>query len=116
MGNSPAIYGYRTDSFRAISTLERRFRGIDYERDYIQQAETFFDEGNYSESARTLSRALSLNPRNARAYQLRGLIQSESGNRVQAQADLEQAIALYRAQGDPSSAGTTQSILEGLLN
>ena len=116
MGTPPPTYGYRTDSFRAISTLERRFRGIDYERDYIQQAEAFFEAGEYSESSRALSRALSLNPRNARAYQIRGLIQSESGNRVQAKADLEQAIALYRAQGDPSSAGTTQSLLEGLFN
>lgn len=116
LGTTPPTYGYRTDSFRAISTLERRFRGIDYERDYIQQSEAFFEEGNYSEAGRTLSRALSLNPRNARAYQIRGLIQSESGNRVQAKADLEQAIALYIAQGDPSSAGTTQSILEGLFN
>lgn len=116
LGTMPPTYGYRTDSFRAISTLERRFRGIDYERDYIQQAEAFFEAGNYSEAGRTLSRALSLNPRNARAYQIRGLIQSESGNQVQAKADLEQAIALYIAQGDPSSAGTTQSILEGLLN
>jgi len=116
LGTTPPIYGYRTDSFRAIATLERRFRGIDYEQDYLKQAQTFFDERNYSEAERTLSRTLSLNPRNARAYQLRGLIQSESGNRTQAQADLEQAIALYTAQGDPSSAGTTQNILESLLN
>ena len=116
LGTSPPIYGYRTDSFRAIATLERRFRGIDYEQDYLRQAQTFFDERNYPEAERTLSRTLSLNPRNARAYQLRGLIQSESGNRTQAKADLEQAIALYTAQGDPSSAGTTQSILEGLIN
>ena len=112
----PAIYGYVTDSYRAISTLERRFRGVDYEREYLVQAQAFFDEGNYSEASRALSRALTLNPRNAQAYQLRGLIESESGNRRQAQADLEQAIALYRAQGDPSSAGTTQSLLESLLN
>ena len=116
LGPAPTVYGYRTDSFRAIATLERRFRGVDYERDYLTQAQTFFDERNYIEAARTLSRALSLNPRNAQAYQLRGLIQSESGNRSGAQADLEQAIALYHAQGDPSSAGTTQSILEDLLN
>ena len=112
----PPIYGYVTDSYRAISTLERRFRGVDYEREYMAQAQAFFDERNYSEANRTLSRALTLNPRNAQAYQLRGLIESESGNRRQAQADLEQAIALYRAQGDPSSAGTTQSLLESLLN
>ena len=116
MGTTPPTYGYATDSFRAIATLEKRFRGIDYEQDYLKQAQTFFDAGNYSEAERTLSRTLSLNPRNARAYQLRGLVQSESGNRVQAKADLEQAIALYRAQGDPSSAGTTQNILETLLN
>lgn len=116
MGTTPATYGYRTDSFRAIATLEKRFRGIDYEQDYLKQAQTFFDERNYREAERTLSRTLSLNPRNARAYQLRGLIQSESGNSTQAKADLEQAIALYTAQGDPSSAGTTQGILESLLN
>ena len=115
-GSTPPIYGYVTDSYRAISTLERRFRGVNYERDYLAQAQTFFDAGNYSEANRALSRALTLNPRNAQAYQLRGLIESESGNRVRAKADLEQAIALYIAQGDPSSAGTTQSLLERLLN
>ena len=116
LGTQPTTYGYRTDSFRAIATLEKRFRGIDYEQDYLKQAQTFFDERNYSEAERTLSRTLSLNPRNARAYQIRGLIQSESGNSTQAKADLEQAIALYTAQGDPSSAGTTQGILEKILN
>ena len=116
MGTAPQVYGYRTDSFRAISTLERRFRGVDYERDYLQRAQTFFDERNYSEATRELSRALTLNPRSAPAYYLRGLIQVESGNRVQAQADLEQAIALYQAQGNASAAGTTQGALETLLN
>ncbi|MEL6816073.1 MAG: FAD-dependent oxidoreductase, partial [Cyanobacteria bacterium J06598_3] len=39
MGYSPSIYGHRTESFRAISTLERRFRSVNYERVYLQQAE-----------------------------------------------------------------------------
>ncbi len=112
----PAVYGQRTDSFRAISTLERRFRGIDYERAYIDRAQAFFDQRNYVESGREVSRALTLNPRNAEAYRLRGLIQVESGNRTQAQADLEQAIALYQSQGDSSSANTTKGALETLLN
>lgn len=112
----PAVYGYRTDSFRAISTLERRFRGVDYERDYLEQAQAFFDQGNYVEAGRELSRALTLNPRNAKAYYIRGLIQAESGNRGQAQADLEQAIALYNAQGDSSAAATTKGTLDTLLN
>ncbi len=113
---APAVYGYRTDSFRAISTLERRFRGIDYEQVYLEQAQTFLDQGNYVEADRVLTRVLTLNPRNAKAYYIRGIIQAESGNRGQAQADLEQAIALYNAQGDSSAADTTKGTLDTLLN
>jgi tetratricopeptide (TPR) repeat protein len=116
MANQPQVYGYRTDSFRAISTLERRFRGINYEQAYIRRAQAYFEQGNYNESAREIARTLTLDPRNAEAYYLRGLIQAESGNRSQARADLEQAIALYQAQGDTSSVSTTQGALETLLN
>ncbi len=114
LGEVPAVYGQRTDSFRAISTLERRFRGIDYERNYLDRAQAFFNQRNYAESGREVSRALTLNPRNAEAYHLKGLIEAESGNRGQAQADLEQAIALYQSQGNSSSADTTKGALEKL--
>lgn len=79
MGYTPAIYGYETESFRAITSLEQRFRRFNYENDYIAQAETFFADGNYAEADRTLSRALTLNPQNAQALYLRGnsLLQME---------------------------------------
>ncbi|NJM96571.1 MAG: FAD-dependent oxidoreductase [Phormidesmis sp. RL_2_1] len=116
MGYSPDVYGYRTQSFGAISSLERRFRGIDYERNYLEQAQAYLDQLNYTEAARTVSRALTLNPRNAHAYYLRGVIQAESGDRTQAQADFEQAIALYQGQGDTSAASKAQGTLDTLWN
>jgi tetratricopeptide (TPR) repeat protein len=114
MGTAPAVYGYMTNSFRAISTLEKRFRGVDYEEAHLTRAQAFLDENNYVEAGREVSRVLTLNGRNAKAYHLRGLIQAQSGNRTQARADLEQAIALYQAQGDSSSADTTKGALENL--
>ncbi|MEM6450828.1 MAG: FAD-dependent oxidoreductase [Cyanobacteria bacterium P01_D01_bin.105] len=116
LGYRPALYGYRTDSFRAIATLERRFRGIDYEHKYLEQAQVYLDANNYTEASRAVSRALILNPRNARAYYLRGLSQIEAGNRNSARADFEQAIALYQGQGDASGVSKTQGTLESLLN
>ncbi|MGB3297026.1 MAG: FAD-dependent oxidoreductase [Phormidesmis sp.] len=116
LGEVPAVYGLRTDSFRAISTLEKRFRGIDYEQAHLRQAQIFFDQKNYAESSREISRVLTLNPRSAEAYKLRGLIQAESGDRTRARADLEQAIALYQSQGDSSSADNAKGALETLLN
>jgi len=112
----PATYGYRTDSYRAISTLERRFRGINYEREYLEQAQAYLDESNYTEAARVVSRVLTLNPRNARAYHLRGLSQAEAGNRRRAKADLEQAIALYQGEGNANGVTEAQGTLETLLN
>ncbi|MFK8185742.1 MAG: FAD-dependent oxidoreductase [Phormidesmis sp.] len=116
LGYRPATYGFRTDSYRAISTLERRFRGIDYEREYLEQAQAYLDLNNYTEAARAVSRVLTLNPRNARAYHLRGLSQVEAGNRNSAKADLEQAIALYQGQGDANGVTEAQGTLEALLN
>ncbi|MEO0705345.1 MAG: FAD-dependent oxidoreductase [Cyanobacteria bacterium J06649_5] len=116
LGHSPAVYGYRTESFRAIATLERRFRGINYEETYLEQAQAFLTEGNYTEAQRTVARALAINPRSARAYDLSGQAQAKSGNRRQAKADLEQAIALYRGAGDASSATMAEGTLEALLN
>lgn len=111
MGIAPTIYGYMTDSFRAISTLEKRFRGVDYEKAHLERAQFFLDNNNYTEASREVSRVLTLNPRSAMAYHLRGLIQAQAGNRSQARADLEQAIALYQAQGDASSADTSRNAL-----
>ncbi|MGC1308885.1 MAG: FAD-dependent oxidoreductase [Phormidesmis sp.] len=115
-GALPAVYGYRTDSFRAISTLERRFRGIDYEQTYLDQAQAFFDQGNYAAAAQTISRAIILEPQNAEAYYLRGVAQSESGDAGLARVDFEQAIALYQSQGDQLSANRTKGTLESLIN
>ncbi|MEO1391120.1 MAG: tetratricopeptide repeat protein [Cyanobacteria bacterium J06634_6] len=72
LGYDPAVYGYRTGSFRAVSTLEQRFRTVDYERDYLNQAQVFLEEGDYGEASRELSRAITLEPENADAYYLRG--------------------------------------------
>lgn len=116
LGAAPITYGYRTDSYRAIATLERRFRGIDYEKAYLERAQAYFEQRNYIEANRELSRALTLNPRNAEAYHLRGLIQAEAGNRVEARADLEQAIALFQAQGNSFSADSSKGALESLIN
>ena len=116
LGYRPAVYGYRTDSYRAISTLERRFRGINYEREYLEQAQAYIDNNNYTEAARAISRVLTLNPRNARAYHLRGLSQVGAGDRSRAKADLEQAIALYQGEGDANGATEAQGTLEALLN
>ena len=116
MGYMPAVYGYRTDSFRAISTLEKNLRSIDYEQRYIDEAQAFLNQRNYAEAARAVSRALTINPRSAHAYYLRGQTQAQTGNHTQAQADLEQAIALYQGQGDASSASTARGTLESLLN
>ena len=116
LGYRPAVYGHRTDSYRAIATLERRFRGIDYEREYLEQAQAYLDLNNYTEAARAVSRVLTLNARNARAYYLRGLSQVKAGNRNGAKADLEQAIALYQGQGDASGVTEAQGSLEALLN
>ena len=116
LGHTPVVYGHRTESFRAISTLESRFRAINYEETYLEQAQTFWEQDNPTESARTLARALTINPRSPEAFHLRGLLQAESGDRIQAQADLEQAIALYKAKGDSSSADSTRGALESLLN
>ncbi|MEL6780018.1 MAG: hypothetical protein AAFO06_22515, partial [Cyanobacteria bacterium J06597_16] len=98
------------------ATLERRFRGINYEETYLEQAQAFLTEGNYTEAQRTVARALAINPRSARAYDLSGQAQAKSGNRRQAKADLEQAIALYRGAGDASSATMAEGTLEALLN
>ncbi|MEL6354396.1 MAG: FAD-dependent oxidoreductase [Cyanobacteria bacterium J06627_28] len=134
MGYTPAIYGYETDSFQAITSLEQRFRRFNYENDYIAQAESFFAAGNYAEADRALSRALILNPQNAEAlylrgnnllqmeafdlaltnyteavridpslaeseaatYIIRGVEQAESGNRAEALAHFEEAVAFYQ--------------------
>jgi len=72
MGYTPAIYGFRTDSFSAVARLERQFRKVNYEQDYLNRAQAFLDEGNYPEASRELSRALTLEPDNATAYYLRG--------------------------------------------
>lgn len=116
MGYNPSIYGHRTASFRAISTLERRFRSINYEQVYLQQAQAFLEQKNYSEVERTVIRALTINPRNAQAYYLRGQAQAGIGNLAQAQADIERAIALYQGAGDSSAASTARGTLEALLN
>ena len=116
LGYRPATYGHRTDSFRAIATLERRFRGINYEWEYLEQAQAYLDLNNYTEAARAVSRVLTLNPRNARAYHLRGLTQAQAGNRNDAKADLEQAIALYQGEGDANGATEARGTLESLLN
>ena len=116
LGYRPAVYGYRTGSFNAISSLEKRFRRIDYERLHLEQAQVYFEQGNYPEASREVSRVITFNPRNADAYYLRGAALAEAGNRRQAKADFEQAIALYQGQGDLSSASHAQGNLEDLLN
>lgn len=116
LGYRPAIYGYRTGSFNAISSLEKRFRGIDYERVHLAQAQAYFEQGNYPEASREVSRVITFNPRNADAYYLRGAALAEAGNRRQAKADFEQALALYQGQGDLSGANSAQGNLENLLN
>lgn len=116
LGYRPTIYGYRTDSYRAIATLERRFRGIDYEEAYLQRAQGFINAGNHNEAARELSRALTLDPRNANAYYLRGVSRAEVGQLALAQSDLEQAITIYQAQGNSSYARNVQGTLEALSN
>lgn len=72
MGYTPAIYGFQTGSFQAIFSLERELRSIDYEENYLQQAQTFLIQGNFGEAARVLSRAIALEPQNANTYYLRG--------------------------------------------
>ena len=67
LGDAPAVYGYRTGSFRVISTLESRFRSIDYEQTYLNQAQVFLQQSNYAEAARALSKAITLDPTNADA-------------------------------------------------
>ncbi|MGB3573589.1 MAG: FAD-dependent oxidoreductase, partial [Phormidesmis sp.] len=116
LGYRPTVYGYRTDSYRAIATLERRFRGIDYERNYLESAQTFIDANNYTEADRVLSRALTLNPRNADAYYLRGVMRAKEGNLALAQADLEKSIEIYQSEGNSSYALNVQGTLEALLN
>ena len=116
LGERYPLYGYRTDSFRAVSTLERRFRGVNYEQEYLDQAQEYLDAANYPEAARVLSRAITLNPLNANAFYLRGLALAEAGNRAQAKDDLEQAIALYQGQGNSSYANTIRGALESLNN
>ncbi|MEL7144548.1 MAG: FAD-dependent oxidoreductase [Cyanobacteria bacterium J06573_11] len=116
LGHRPAVYGYRTDSYRAIATLERRFRGINYEQTYIERAEAWAEQENYAEAERELSRALTLNPQNADAYYLRGKIRAADGNLSLAQADLEKSIEIYRAEGNASYALNVQGTLEALLN
>lgn len=115
-GYSSDTYGYRTDSYGAISTLERRFRGVNYEQNYLDETQTYLDQKNYEEAAQTIDRALIINPRNAYAYYLRGVIQAEAGDHTQARAALEQAIALYQGQGDSSAASKAQITLEALPN
>ncbi|MEL7334273.1 MAG: FAD-dependent oxidoreductase, partial [Cyanobacteria bacterium J06560_2] len=112
----PVVYGYRTDSYRAIASLERRFRGINYEQVYLTRAQAWIDEANYTEADRELSRALTLNPRNADAYYLRGVARAENGNVALAQADLERAIEIYQSEGNSSYALNVQGKLEALLN
>ena len=116
LGYRPAVYGHRTESYRAISLLERRFRGLNYEWEYLEQAQAYLDLNNYTEASRAISRVLRLNPQNARAYHLRGVSQVKAGNRSDARADLEQAIALYQGQGDASGVTEAQGTLESLLN
>ncbi|MEL6880558.1 MAG: FAD-dependent oxidoreductase, partial [Cyanobacteria bacterium J06607_10] len=94
LGYRPAVYGYRTDSFRAISSLERRFRGTNYEQVYLAQAQSFLSQGNFAEASRTLSRALTLNPRNAEAYALRGTIRLNSQDFERAHADYTEAVRI----------------------
>ena len=116
LGYLPAVYGYRTDSYRAIATLERRFRGINYERAYIERAEVWAEQEDYANAERELSRALTLNPRNADAYYLRGKIRAASGNLSLAQADLEKSIEIYQSEGNSSYVLNVQGTLEALLN
>ena len=116
LGYRPVVYGYRTDSYRAIATLEKRFRGIDYEQTYLESAQAFIDTGNYTEADRALSRALTLNPRNAEAYYLRGISQAESGKVTLAQADWERAIELYQSEGKASYVLNIRGRLEALSN
>ncbi|MEO1620241.1 MAG: FAD-dependent oxidoreductase [Cyanobacteria bacterium J06632_3] len=116
LGYTPAVYGYRTESYRAIATLEKRFRGIDYERTYLERAKAFLEANNYAEATRELSRALTLNPRNAYAYHLRGIARAENGNLLQAKADLERSISIYESQGNASYALNVQGTLESILN
>ncbi len=116
LGYQPTVYGYRTDSYRAIATLERRFRGIDYERNYLESAQSFIDTSNYTEADRVLSRALTLNPRNADAYYLRGVTRAKEGNLALAQADLEKSIEIYQSEGNSSYVLNVQGTLEALLN
>ena len=72
LGYTPAVYGYRTESFRAISTVETQFRAINYEQSYLDRAQTFLQQGNYADAAQELSRLIALEPTNADAYYLRG--------------------------------------------
>ena len=115
-GYSPVVYGYRTDSYRAIATLEQRFRGINYEQVYLAQAKTWIEAANYTEAERELSRALTLNPRSADAYYLRGVARADSGNTSLAQADLEKSIEIYQSEGNSTYVLNAQGTLEALLN
>ena len=82
----------------------------------LESAQAFIDAGNYAEADRALSRALTLNPRNAEAYYLRGISQAESGKVTLAQADWERAIELYQSEGKASYVLNIRGRLEALSN
>ncbi|MEL6555606.1 MAG: FAD-dependent oxidoreductase [Cyanobacteria bacterium J06621_11] len=94
LGYNPAIYGYRTGSFQAVSTLERRFGSVNYERDYLEQAQAFLEAGNYAETSRVLSRAITLEPDNPETYYLRGNALLNLQIFDLARADFSEAIRL----------------------
>lgn len=100
MGYSPAIYGYQTGSYGAISTLERRFRSFNFGQTYLNRAKSLFDQGNYTEASHELSRLIAVEPRNAEAYFLRGNTALTLQSFEQAAADYSQAIRLEASLTD----------------
>jgi hypothetical protein len=83
-GSAALIYG--------MYTLFSMRNGSNYRYQY-HAAETAYDEGRYAKASAYLEKAISLNPDSGEAKLLGALLLSETGNKEEAQTELEGIIA-----------------------